>query len=78
MSERGSRSPSGMLVSDADCASASLRSGEFDNAGAMMTVDENLMCSFQILKPAEKKPTGFGGLAGGRPSTPPRSKLGKA
>ncbi|KAL8166665.1 hypothetical protein V2J09_008164 [Rumex salicifolius] len=29
--------------------------GEFDNAGAMMTVDETLMCSFQILKPAEKK-----------------------
>ncbi|TMW56498.1 hypothetical protein Poli38472_006508 [Pythium oligandrum] len=29
--------------------------GEFDNAGAMMTVDEHLMCSFQILKPAEKK-----------------------
>lgn len=29
--------------------------GEFDNAGAMMIVDENLMCSFQILKPAEKK-----------------------
>ncbi|RXI08893.1 hypothetical protein DVH24_023037 [Malus domestica] len=29
--------------------------GEFDNAGAMMSVDENLMCSFQILKPAEKK-----------------------
>ena len=29
--------------------------GEFDNAGAMMTVDENLMCSFQILKPAERK-----------------------
>ena len=29
--------------------------GEFDNAGAMMGVDENLMCSFQILKPAEKK-----------------------
>lgn len=26
--------------------------GEFDNAGAMMTVDESLMCSFQILKPA--------------------------
>lgn len=38
--------------------------GEFDNAGAMMTVDENLMCSFQILKPAEKKLSGFGGLAG--------------
>lgn len=29
--------------------------GEFDNAGAMMSIDENLMCSFQILKPAEKK-----------------------
>ena len=24
--------------------------GEFDNAGAMMSVDETLMCSFQILK----------------------------
>ncbi|XP_038723335.1 serine/threonine-protein phosphatase PP1 isozyme 3-like [Tripterygium wilfordii] len=30
--------------------------GEFDNAGAMMSVDENLICSFQILKPADKKP----------------------
>ncbi|KAL2942645.1 Serine/threonine-protein phosphatase PP1 [Bienertia sinuspersici] len=29
--------------------------GEFDNAGAMMSVDNTLMCSFQILKPAEKK-----------------------
>lgn len=29
--------------------------GEFDNAGAMMTVDESLLCSFQVLKPAEKK-----------------------
>lgn len=28
---------------------------EFDNAGAMMSVDETLMCSFQILKPALKK-----------------------
>jgi len=26
--------------------------GEFDNAGAMMSVDETLMCSFQIIKPA--------------------------
>ena len=25
--------------------------GEFDNSGAMMSVDENLVCSFQILKP---------------------------
>lgn len=28
---------------------------EFDNAGAMMVIDENMMCSFQILKPAEKQ-----------------------
>ncbi|ETO20348.1 Serine/threonine protein phosphatase [Reticulomyxa filosa] len=33
--------------------------GEFDNAGAMMSVDENLMCSFQILKPADKKSFNF-------------------
>jgi serine/threonine-protein phosphatase PP1 catalytic subunit len=30
--------------------------GEFDNCGAMMIVDESLMCSFQILRP-RKKPT---------------------
>ena len=36
--------------------------GEFDNSGAMMSVDETLMCSFQILKPADKKKNvGFGG-----------------
>jgi len=29
--------------------------GEFDNAGAMMSVDDSLMCSFQILKPAAKR-----------------------
>lgn len=27
--------------------------GEFDNAGAMMSVDDSLMCSFQILKVRE-------------------------
>lgn len=31
--------------------------GEFDNSGAVMTVDPDLMCSFQILKPAVKKAT---------------------
>lgn len=37
--------------------------GEFDNAGAMMSVDETLLCSFQILKPAEKKPKyAYGGI----------------
>ncbi|GJZ73750.1 serine/threonine-protein phosphatase PP1 [Tanacetum coccineum] len=30
--------------------------GEFDNASAIMSVDSTLMCSFQILKPAENKP----------------------
>ncbi|KAJ7249915.1 serine/threonine-protein phosphatase PP1 [Mycena rebaudengoi] len=28
--------------------------GEFDNAGGIMTVDESLLCSFQILRPAQK------------------------
>jgi len=56
--------------------------GEFDNAGAMMSVDETLMCSFQILKPAEKKQAGagdkapyaYGGLGGAAAArqTPPK------
>uniref|UniRef100_A0A1I8H9S6 Serine/threonine-protein phosphatase n=1 Tax=Macrostomum lignano TaxID=282301 RepID=A0A1I8H9S6_9PLAT len=38
--------------------------GEFDNAGGMMSIDETLMCSFQILKPSEKKAKyQYGGLA---------------
>jgi serine/threonine-protein phosphatase PP1 catalytic subunit len=50
--------------------------GEFDNAGAMMSVDDTLMCSFQILKPAEKKQkfTYAAGAGGNRPITPPRAK----
>jgi len=28
--------------------------GQFDNSGAIMSVDENLICSFQVLKPADK------------------------
>lgn len=51
--------------------------GEFDNAGAMMSVDDTLMCSFQILKPAEKKPKYGNNLSYGnnasRPGTPPRA-----
>ena len=43
--------------------------GEFDNAGAMMSVDDTLMCSFQILKPAEKRNRGQG--SGSVPGTPP-------
>jgi serine/threonine-protein phosphatase PP1 catalytic subunit len=34
--------------------------GEFDNSGAMMTVDDSLMCSFQILKPSDKSQAKFG------------------
>lgn len=50
--------------------------GEFDNAAAMMTVDENLMCSFRVLKPAEKKQKfEYGGLGNGRPVTPPKTKV---
>ncbi|KAK5876134.1 hypothetical protein CesoFtcFv8_027132 [Champsocephalus esox] len=48
--------------------------GEFDNAGGMMSVDETLMCSFQILKPSEKKAKyQYGGMNSGRPITPPRT-----
>ncbi|KAF8007271.1 hypothetical protein BT93_K1313 [Corymbia citriodora subsp. variegata] len=32
--------------------------GEFDNAGALLSVDVNLVCSFEILKPAESKASG--------------------
>uniref|UniRef100_A0A0N4ZEQ3 Serine/threonine-protein phosphatase n=1 Tax=Parastrongyloides trichosuri TaxID=131310 RepID=A0A0N4ZEQ3_PARTI len=47
--------------------------GEFDNAGSMMTVDETLMCSFQILKPSDKK-KGYGNISNSsRPVTPPRN-----
>ncbi|KAM3144480.1 Serine/threonine-protein phosphatase PP1-beta catalytic subunit [Paramecium bursaria] len=38
--------------------------GEFDNSGALMSVDETLMCSFQILKSQDKK------AAQQRPRTP--------
>lgn len=63
--------------------------GEFDNSGAMMSVDETMMCSFQILKPADKKKQmnpgfgGYGGMGAGpanrlppgkdRPTTPPKN-----
>merc|ERR550532_2419730 len=47
--------------------------GEFDNAGGMMSVDETLMCSFQILKPSEKKAKySYSGMTNTRPTTPPR------
>ena len=46
--------------------------GEFDNAGAVMAVDESLMCSFRILKPGTALKGLFGG--GSRPLTPPRKR----
>ncbi|KAJ8951666.1 hypothetical protein NQ318_012207 [Aromia moschata] len=53
--------------------------GEFDNAGGMMSVDETLMCSFQILKPSEKKAKyQYQGInSTGRPSTPQRNPTTK-
>ncbi|KAK7369731.1 hypothetical protein VNO80_11774 [Phaseolus coccineus] len=45
--------------------------GEFDNAGAMMSVDDTLTCSFQILKSSEKKGKGGSGNNTSRPGTPP-------
>lgn len=46
--------------------------GEFDNAGAMMSVDESLVCSFQILRPVDyKRPKfGFGSATSFKASTP--------
>ncbi|XP_072955532.1 serine/threonine-protein phosphatase PP1 isozyme 3-like [Typha angustifolia] len=45
--------------------------GEFDNAGAMMSVDDNLMCSFQILKPEKKAKFGFRSSTMAKDGTPP-------
>ncbi|AQK80540.1 putative serine/threonine protein phosphatase superfamily protein [Zea mays] len=45
--------------------------GEFDNAGALMSIDDSLVCSFQILKPSEKKRKA-GAENMPKPGTPPR------
>ena len=43
----------------------------------MMSVDETLMCSFQILKPAEKKPKfNFGGTLTAKPGNSPTGIFG--
>lgn len=36
--------------------------GEFDNAGALLSVDETLVCSFEILKPLENKGASSSGV----------------
>eukprot|EP00768_Dysnectes_brevis_P000056 gnl/Dysnectes_brevis/1013_a1130_1838.p1 GENE.gnl/Dysnectes_brevis/1013_a1130_1838~~gnl/Dysnectes_brevis/1013_a1130_1838.p1 ORF type:complete len:734 (+),score=188.38 gnl/Dysnectes_brevis/1013_a1130_1838:174-2204(+) len=55
--------------------------GEYQNAGAMMSVDDTLMCSFQVLKPMSPQqrhnPGASGWVDDGRPPTPPRSKQGR-
>ncbi|KAF9624418.1 hypothetical protein IFM89_011426 [Coptis chinensis] len=44
--------------------------GEFDNVDAMMSVDDSLICSFQILKPSDKKgKIGFSNIS--KLGTPP-------
>ena len=48
--------------------------GEFDNAGAMMSVDESLMCSFQILKPNDHSRILFSSLNTGRSATALKTK----
>ena len=48
--------------------------GEFNNSGALMSVDDNLVCAFQILKPAEQK---LAQMSNPRPNTPPRVKSNK-
>jgi len=47
--------------------------GEFDNCGAMMCIDENMFCSFQVLKPMDSKGQRWGS---NRPGTPPRNRKG--
>ena len=47
--------------------------GEFDNAGALMTIDETLVGSFKILKPITKSKA----LGMNRPMTPPRKNMNK-
>lgn len=46
--------------------------GEFDNAGAMMSVDDSLTCSFQIIKPSDKKGKFGMGTSMLNPGTPPK------
>ena len=48
--------------------------GEFDNAGAMMTVNEDLRCSFQILKPINKNEAKEMNQGNNSGITPPKPK----
>ncbi|XP_068661911.1 serine/threonine-protein phosphatase PP1-like [Aristolochia californica] len=50
--------------------------GEFDNAGALLSVNESLMCSFEILKPVHKKSSKTNSTDVNK--TPKSSKAGKS
>ena len=50
--------------------------GEFDNSGALMSVDDTLMCSFSILRatdPNRPAATTTPGSSNLRPKTPPNN-----
>ncbi|KAJ6518555.1 protein phosphatase type I [Mycena vulgaris] len=49
-------------------------SGEFDNAGGIMSVDESLLCTFQILRPAQAKDIRFSPKKRGPSKSPSGSK----
>ncbi len=49
--------------------------GDYDNAGGMMTVDEDLMCSFQV-RPSVTDKIGSTILMGGLVCEQPRSQAG--
>uniref|UniRef100_A0A8C6RMD9 Serine/threonine-protein phosphatase PP1-alpha catalytic subunit n=1 Tax=Nannospalax galili TaxID=1026970 RepID=A0A8C6RMD9_NANGA len=53
--------------------------GKVDNAGAMMSMDKTLRCSFQILKPTDKNNGRYREFSslnpGGHPITPPLTRL---
>ena len=50
--------------------------GEFDNDGAVMSVDETLMCSFKKIKPQSDKKK-FGGGVGVNPAKKMANNYGK-
>ena len=43
--------------------------GEFDNDGAVMSVDETLMCSFKKIKPNYSMQKKFGNVSSGKKNT---------
>ncbi|URD81248.1 serine threonine-protein phosphatase, partial [Musa troglodytarum] len=49
--------------------------GEFDNAGALLSIDENLFCSFEILKPYDFMSTP--GSSNALKTAPKKSETGK-